>query len=188
VPLRRRDFMTLVIGLVTGVPLAARAQQGAKRLAVFDPSEATAVLRPETEQRYFKAFFDELRRLGYVENQNLIVEAYGREQNTSGPETLAAEIVQGIPDLVYAVGPGAPLFRELTATIPIVALTGEPVVQRIADSLAHPRPKGELLANAIASSSSRTAKKSATGPKNSLRKAGLSGAISVRIVGCMNAP
>ena len=138
VPLRRRDFMKMVTGLVAGVPLAAHAQQPPKRLAIFDPSEASAVLRPETEQRYFKAFFDELRRLGYVENRNLIVEPYGREQNTSGPETLAAEIVRGKPDLVYAVGPGTTLFRELTTTIPIVAVTGDPVVQGIADSLAHP--------------------------------------------------
>jgi len=138
VRLKRRHFMTLMAGLVTGVPLTARAQQGVKRLAVFDPSESRAVLHPGTEQRYFKAFFDELRRLGYVENQNLIVVAYGREQNTPGLQALAAEIVRGKPDAVYAVGPGAPVFREFTATIPIVALTGDPVVQGIADSIAHP--------------------------------------------------
>ena len=136
--LRRRDFMILAAGVVTGVPLAARAQQRAKRLAVFDPSEASAALRPETDQRYFKAFFEELRRLGYVENQNLIVEAYGREQNTSGPERLAADIVRGKPDLVYAVGPGAAFFKEFTTTIPIVALTGDPIAMGMADSLSHP--------------------------------------------------
>ena len=138
VPLRRRDFMMRAAGLVTAVPLAARAQQGTKRLAVFDPSEASAALRPETEQRYFKAFFDQLRRLGYVEKQNLIVESYGREQNTSGPETLAANIVRGKPDLVYAVGPGAVLFKVLTTTIPIVTLTGDPIAMGMADSLSHP--------------------------------------------------
>jgi putative ABC transport system substrate-binding protein len=130
--------MTLVIGVVTNVPLAARAQQSVKRLAVFDPSEATALLGPATGQRYFKAFFDELRRLGYIEGRNLTVQAYGREQNASGPRALAAEIVRDKPDAVYTVGPGASLFGELTTTIPIVALTGDPVVQRIADSLAHP--------------------------------------------------
>jgi putative ABC transport system substrate-binding protein len=138
VPLRRRDVLLLATGFVTGVSPVVRAQQGAKRLAVFDPSEANAVLRPETEQRYFRAFFDELRRLGYVENQNLIVESYGREQNTSGPETLAADIVRGNPDLIYIVGPGAPLFKELTTAIPIVVLTADPVVQGIADSISHP--------------------------------------------------
>ncbi len=137
-PLRRRDFVMLATGLVTAVPLAVRAQQGAKRLAVFNPSEAEGMLRPETEQRYFRAFFDELRRLGYVENKNLIVAAYGREQNTSGPETLAADIVRSRPDLVYAIGPAAALFKELTTTIPIVALTGDPIVLGLADSLSHP--------------------------------------------------
>lgn len=96
------------------------------------------MLRPDTEQRYFKAFFDELRRLGYVENQTLIVEPYGREQNTSEPETLAADIVRRRPDLVFAVGPGAALFKELTTTIPIVALTGDPIALGMAESLSHP--------------------------------------------------
>ena len=91
------------------------------------------MLRPETEQRYFKAFFEELRRLGYVENQNLVVEPYGREQDRSGPASLAADIVRSKPDIVYSVGPGAPLFKALTTTIPIVALTGDPIVQGIAE-------------------------------------------------------
>jgi putative tryptophan/tyrosine transport system substrate-binding protein len=136
--LKRRDFMRLVTVLVAGAPLSSHSQQAPKRLAIFDPSEANAVLGPETAQRYFKAFFDELRRLGHVRNQNLIVETYGREQNRSGFEALAADIVRGKPDIVYAVGPGTTVFKELTTTIPIVALTGDPIAQGIADSLSHP--------------------------------------------------
>ncbi len=45
-----------------------------------------------------------------------------------------------------------------------------------------PRPKSESLANSIAAASSLTRKKDTTGPKNSSRKAGLSGLISVSIV------
>ena len=51
-----------------------------------------------------------------------------------------------------------------------------------------PRPKSESLASAIAASSSLTRKNSATGPKNSSRKAGLSGLMSVRMVGSMKEP
>src|ERR1035438_1160234 len=51
-----------------------------------------------------------------------------------------------------------------------------------------PNPKSESLASATASSSFLTRKKSATGPKNSSRKAGLPGLIFVRIVGCMKEP
>jgi putative ABC transport system substrate-binding protein len=135
--LKRRDFMTLVTGLFAGVPLASHAQRAPKRLAIFDPSEANADLRPGTSHRYFKVFFDELRRLGYVENQNLVVEAYGREQNTSGLETLAADVVRSKPDLVYAIGPGALLFKKYTM-IPVVTLTGDPIALGMADSLSHP--------------------------------------------------
>jgi putative ABC transport system substrate-binding protein len=136
--LQRREFITLLTGLVAAVPPALHSQQAPKRLAVFDPSEASADLRPETEQRYFKAFFNELRRLGHVANQNLVVEAYGSEQNTSGPEAMAADVIRGKPDLVYAIGPGAALFGKRATTIPIVAMTGDPVALGIADSLSHP--------------------------------------------------
>ena len=40
------------------------------------------------------------------------------------------------PDLVYFIGPGVALFKE--AKIPVVALTGNPLGQGIAQSLAHP--------------------------------------------------
>ena len=85
-----------------------------------------------------RALFAELRRLGQVEGHNLKVEAYGREQNTSGPEALAAEIVRSNPDVIFVIGPGAPFFKKLTSLIPIVVITGDPVKTGIAESLAHP--------------------------------------------------
>ena len=88
-----------------------------------------------------RALFAELRRLGQVEGHNLKVEAYGREQNTSGPEALAAEIVRSNPDVIFVIGPGAPFFKKLTSLIPIVVITGDPVKTGIAESLAHPGGK-----------------------------------------------
>jgi putative ABC transport system substrate-binding protein len=76
--------------------------------------------------------------LGQIEGQNLKVEGYGRELNTSGPEALATEIVRSNPDVILVVGPGAVIFKKLTARIPIVVITGDPVKQGIAESLAHP--------------------------------------------------
>jgi putative ABC transport system substrate-binding protein len=76
--------------------------------------------------------------LGQIEGQNLKVERYGREQNTSGPEDLATEIVRSNPDVIYVVGPGLLFFKKLTSRIPIVVITGDPVKQGIAESLAHP--------------------------------------------------
>jgi putative ABC transport system substrate-binding protein len=76
--------------------------------------------------------------LGQIEGQNLKVESYGREQNTSGPEALATEIVRSNPDVIHVAGPGALIFKKLTSRIPIVVITGDPVKQGIAESLAHP--------------------------------------------------
>jgi putative tryptophan/tyrosine transport system substrate-binding protein len=137
--MRRRVFLIVVCGAVAW-PLAAAAQQSAKskRLAVFSPSEPSAHLHEHSENKINRALFAELRRLGQIEGQNLKVESYGREQNTSGPEALATEIVRSNPDVIFVVGPGAVIFKKITSRIPIVVITGDPVKTGIAESLAHP--------------------------------------------------
>lgn len=138
--MRRRDFISLLGSAAVAWPLAAAAQQStnSKRLAVFSPSHPSAHLHAHSENKGSRALFAELRRLGQIEGQNLKVEAYGREQNPSGPEALATEIVRSNPDVIFVIGPGAPFFKKLTSRIPIVVVTGDPVKQGIAESLAHP--------------------------------------------------
>ena len=138
--MRRRDFISLLGGAAVAWPLAVAAQQGTnkKRIAIFSPSVPSADLHEHSESTGWRALFAELRRLRQIEGQNLKVESYGREQNTSGPEALATEIVRSNPDVIFVVGPGAVIFKKLTSRIPIVAITGDPVKTGIADSLAHP--------------------------------------------------
>src|SRR4249920_1625394 len=118
----RRAFLSVVCGAVAW-PFAATAQQStnSKRLAIFSPSEPSADLH-EHGSKFSRALFAELRRLGQIEGQNLKVESYGREQNTSGPEAVATEIVRSNPDVILVAGPGAPIFKKLTR-IPIVVIT-----------------------------------------------------------------
>jgi hypothetical protein len=52
--------------------------------------------------------------LGQIEGQNLKVESYGREQNTSGAEAVATEIVRSNPDVIFAAGSNALDFKKLT--------------------------------------------------------------------------
>jgi putative ABC transport system substrate-binding protein len=136
--MRRREFIATLGGGLAW-PLVAHGQQSnSKRLAIFSPSESSALMHEHSENRYYRLLFEELRRLGWVEGQNLTVEGYGREQNTSGPDVLATEIVRKNPDVIYTVGPGAVSFKSATSHIPVVALTGDPVALGIAQSLAHP--------------------------------------------------
>ena len=103
--MRRRAFLSVVCGAVAW-PLAAAAQQStnSKRLAIFSPAEPSADLHEHSKSKFWRAFYAELRRLGQIEGQNLKVESYGREQNTSGAEALAMEIVRSNPDVIFVVG------------------------------------------------------------------------------------
>ena len=133
--MRRRRFITGAAATIAS-PAALRAGGKAQRLAIFSPFEPIALMRADSNYRSYRVLFAELHRLGHVEGQNLTIERYGREQNTAGLAALASEVVRTKPDLVYAIGPGAALFKG--STIPVVALTGNPLGQGIAQTLAHP--------------------------------------------------
>jgi putative tryptophan/tyrosine transport system substrate-binding protein len=119
--MKRRDFLALLGGAAVAWPSVALAQQAskAKRLSIFSPSEPVALIQENSDNRYYRALFDEL-------------------QNTAGPAALVAEVVRNNPDVVYVVGPGALEFKVQTAIIPIVGLTGDPLALGLVQSLAHP--------------------------------------------------
>jgi putative ABC transport system substrate-binding protein len=86
-----------------------------------------------------------LRDLGYVEGQNLVLDRRSSEGSPERLGPLAAEIVRGRPDVLFAVSPPAvEALRKVTSTIPIVALDLEtdPVRTGIAASLG--RPGGQV--------------------------------------------
>ena len=132
--MKRRDFVAGAISIAAISRVAAQTAGKSHRLAIVSPSEPTAFMR---EDRGYRVLV-ELRRLGHIEGQNLIVERYGKEQNTSDLASLAAEVVRSSPDVIYVVGPGAGFFKPLTTTIPIVTVTGDPIGLGLAQSLAHP--------------------------------------------------
>jgi putative ABC transport system substrate-binding protein len=88
----------------------------------------------------FKVFFSELRRLGYIEGQNLIVERYSGEGQTAHYAELANEVVRQQPDVIFTFSDRMVRnFKAATTTIPIVGLMGgDPVADGFVDSLARP--------------------------------------------------
>jgi putative ABC transport system substrate-binding protein len=101
------------------------------------------ILAPSTrvkEQIVLKPFFDEMRRLGWIDGQNIVYDhAYGNDEKNALPK-LAAELVARKPDLIYAPPqPAALAAKHATHTIPIVFGTGtDPVRTGLVASLAHP--------------------------------------------------
>jgi putative ABC transport system substrate-binding protein len=88
---------------------------------------------------YYKALFSELRRLGYIEGHNLIVERYSGEGKIAHYAELAREVVRHQPDVIFAGGSRMVLrLKEATSTIPIVGNMADSVAWGIVDSLARP--------------------------------------------------
>ena len=136
--MRRREF---IAGLMVAPTMrAAIAQQPAKmkRVAMVHPSRKVDDLTINGPPSY-KAFFEELSRLGYVERQNLSVGRYSGEGRTEHYADLARDVVSTHPDLIFAMSGVLALPLKLaTTTIPIVAITGDPIASGLVPSIAHP--------------------------------------------------
>ena len=142
--MRRREFISL-LGGAAAWPHAARAQQAAKqqRIAIFHPAIPTTLITETGGGSAWRAFFAELRRLGYIEGENLIIERYSAEGHHERYADLAREIVTRNPDLIVTgTNPVVIVFKAATSTIPVVAFMLDPLKAGLVTSLA--RPGGNL--------------------------------------------
>ncbi len=147
--MRRRDFMagsaaTAVLGVAELPAYAETNPQSSvpKRIAMVHPTE-----KPEgmtiNGRRGFRAYFQELNRLGYIEGKNLLVERYSALGRQESYEEIARAIVSSRPDLILSLtGPLTRQFKPLTATIPIVTGASDPVATGIVTNMA--RPDGNI--------------------------------------------
>ena len=123
----------------------ARAQQRAtqRRIAIFHPAIPVALLTETGGGSAWRAFFGELRRLGYVEGQNLLIERYSAEGHHERYADIAREIINSNPDLIVTgTNPVVFAFKALTRTVPVVAFMIDPLKGGLVESLA--RPGGNL--------------------------------------------
>ena len=138
--MRRREFIGIVGGAAAW-PLAARAQQSTRifRIAFVHPSNPTSVLSETGGVPFYRAFFEELRRLGYVEGHNLAVARYSGGGIPEYYAELAQEVIRAKPDVIMAISARLVLtFKATSSTIPIVGVAADPVALGIAASLARP--------------------------------------------------
>jgi putative tryptophan/tyrosine transport system substrate-binding protein len=131
--MRRREFITLLGGVVASWPIAVGAQQTTKlrSLGFFTAGRDSPGL---------PALLEGLRQLGWIEGKTIVVEyRYAENRNDRLPE-LAAELVRLNVDVIVAAGTLAPLAaKRATATIPIVMTSaGDPLGTRLVSGLARP--------------------------------------------------
>jgi putative ABC transport system substrate-binding protein len=96
--MKRRDFLGVLGSAVVLAPLALSAQETGRiyRIGVMTRSPRMGV--------NYVAFFDEMRRLGFVEGQNLIVDSRGFAARSEQFPDLALALVQSSIDALVCGG------------------------------------------------------------------------------------
>jgi putative tryptophan/tyrosine transport system substrate-binding protein len=131
--------LALLVAILGTGPLAAEGQPAGKiyRVGWMAPGPV-----------FIADFRHGMHDLGYVEGHNLAIEErYGRPEQLSA---VARDLVRLKGDVVFAGGTAATTAaQQATTSIPIVSVSGDPVMYGVAESLA--RPGGNITGLSIVS-------------------------------------
>ena len=135
--MKRKITVLTLCAMLFALSLSAEAQQATKKI----PRIGFLSLNPASVQKdRVEAFREALRKLGYVEGQNINIEyRYADSKSERLPE-LAAELVALKVDVIVTTGNSATTpAKDATKAIPIVMMNDtDPVGQGHIDSLARP--------------------------------------------------
>jgi putative tryptophan/tyrosine transport system substrate-binding protein len=137
--MKRREFLGGVLFAAMMRSGQAQTPANVHHIAIVHPSNLVSEMRETGGAPPYRALFGELRRLGYVEGQNLTVERFSGEGRPEHYAELAREIVGRHPELVVvATTRMVRHFKAATDTIPIVGTMADPVALGVVSSLARP--------------------------------------------------
>jgi putative ABC transport system substrate-binding protein len=92
----------------------------------------------ESEDVYRSAFLQGLHDLGWAEGQNLAIEYRYAAGAAAQLPALAAELVSSNVEVLVATPATGDAAKQITTTLPIVAIHSDPVGSHLVDNLAHP--------------------------------------------------
>ena len=133
--LRRRQFITL-LSAAAAWPLAARAQQPAKRPIVGFLGDST----PLAESERAAAFARRLHDLGWIEGRTIAIEYRWADGRSDRLAEIAAEFARLKVDIIVTGGtPAVMAAKQAAPVVPIVfAAVGDPVGAGLVTTLARP--------------------------------------------------
>jgi putative ABC transport system substrate-binding protein len=132
----RREFITFLGGAAAVWPLAARAQERVRRIAVLLPTSSDNA----EFQAWVQAFVQGLALLGWTIGRNVRIDTRWATSNAAEVRRHAAELAALAPDVILAHGASSVAsLLQVTRTVPIVFPTAvDPVGAGIVESLARP--------------------------------------------------
>src|SRR5438270_3310457 len=135
--MRRRDLLFLASAIAALDTIASVAQQQKLLMGVLGGGS------PGPYAHLIAALREGLRETGYVDGQNLAIDYRWAEDRPERLSGLAADLASRKVDLIVTLGPvPGRAAKQVTSTIPIVFITGDPIGDGLVESLA--RPGGNL--------------------------------------------
>ena len=141
-----KERAAVIIALAFGIlvlSVDSDAQQAGKVFRVgivFTTSPVSEMVGPDPVNPAARAFIHDLRRLGYVEGQNLVLERRSAEGKFERFADILAELARVKVDVIVTVGiPMTQRAKEVTPTVPVVmGAVANPVEAGLVQSLARP--------------------------------------------------
>jgi putative ABC transport system substrate-binding protein len=135
-PMKRRQFISLIGGVAASWPFAVRAQQTEKIPTIGFLSASTAV----AERARRDAFVKRLGELGWVEGRSVMIEDRAAEGIVERAGEIAGEYARLKVDVIVMAGDAQLLAaKRATGSVPMVfAAAGDPIGNGVVASLARP--------------------------------------------------
>jgi putative tryptophan/tyrosine transport system substrate-binding protein len=131
--MRRRDFITFLVGTAAAWPIAARAQSSIPVIGFINGSSATAYAA------YVQAFIRGLAETGYTPGENVAIEYRWAEGHYERIPEMVDELVRRRVAVLAPNTPAAQATKRAAGNIPVVFFTGQdPVASGLVASLNRP--------------------------------------------------
>jgi putative tryptophan/tyrosine transport system substrate-binding protein len=137
-PVKRREFITLISGVVAAWPLGASAQLAKSPIRIGllpfgAPSNAY-------DQSLIDAFRSGLRQAGLIEGRDIVLDIVWTTGSDADTDKAVTDLIHRGADLLVPTGSTASVAtKRHRSTIPIVFISvGNPVAMGLVENLAHP--------------------------------------------------